>query len=390
MLVDDHLRNPGLRSVGIREVQKSLKESAMRLIADKILALGVGDHFEILADQIKAPGDGLIIFQGMQDHTAETIKSLEGFGRAWCEEAQTLTHRSLQLLRPTIRQDASELWFSWNPCRELDPVDELLRKKTPSNAAVVQANWRDNPWFPAVLEQERLDCLRDDPDDYNHIWEGEYVTVVRGAYYAQHLAAARREKRIGRVPREPLHIVRLYCDIGGTGARSDAFAIWAIQFIRHTIRVLDYYEAVGQDVVEHLDWLRERKYTTKNATIILPHDGVTQDRVFSSSYEGAFRSAGYAVRSQKNLGAGAAKARIVALRKIFSKIWFNEATTRPGLQALGWYHEKWDEQRAVGLGPEHDWSSHAADALGLMATDYAEPTSTRGKTQLEPEVTPAY
>ena len=116
----------------------------------------------------------------------------------------------------------------------------------------MKANWRDNPWFGEVLEQERQDCLRTQPDQYDHIWEGGYVTVIEGAYYAKALAQARLENRIGRVSADPLMTVRLYCDIGGTGARADAFAMWAAQFIGKEIRVIDYYEAVGQPLSVHL------------------------------------------------------------------------------------------------------------------------------------------
>lgn len=138
----------------------------------------------------------MITFQGMQDHNAESIKSLEGFHIAWVEEAQTLSDRSLSLLRPTIRADNSELWFSWNPRRKTDAVDEMLRGgDLPTGSVVVNANWRDNPHFPAVLEQERQDCIRIEPDQYDHIWEGGYATVTAGAYYAMVLTQAKAERR---------------------------------------------------------------------------------------------------------------------------------------------------------------------------------------------------
>src|SRR6476659_915567 len=104
---------PGTRAVCIRETQKSLAQSSKRMIEDKIIALGVGHQFNVLYDRVETPGNGLVIFTGMQDHTAESIKSLEGFHIAWIEEAQTLSARSLALLRPTIRAEGSELWFSW-------------------------------------------------------------------------------------------------------------------------------------------------------------------------------------------------------------------------------------------------------------------------------------
>jgi len=166
----------GVRMVCIREHQASLKESAKKLIENKIQALGVGHLFQVLTTEIRTPGGGVIIFQGMQDHTAESIKSLEDFDIAWVEEAQTLSAKSLEMLRPTIRAAGSELWFSWNPRRKTDPVDLMFRgETTPTGSIVVQSNWSDNPWFPDVLEQERIDCLNHNPEHYDHIWEGGYL-----------------------------------------------------------------------------------------------------------------------------------------------------------------------------------------------------------------------
>jgi phage terminase large subunit len=154
LLVERCLMRPGTLAVCIREVQKSLMQSSKRLIESKVQSLRVGDQFRILHDRIVTPGDGLIIFQGMQDSTAESIKSLEGFDVAWVEEAQTLSQRRLSLLRPTIRKDGSELWANWNPRRKSDAIDDFFRSsKKPDNATVVQANWRDNPWFPDVLDE---------------------------------------------------------------------------------------------------------------------------------------------------------------------------------------------------------------------------------------------
>lgn len=375
LLVEEAARRRGLRAVCIREIQKSLRESAKRLIEDKIETLGVSSMFEVLNDQIKTPGGGVIIFQGMQDHTAETIKSLEGFDIAWVEEAQTLSATSLRLLRPTIRKDGSELWFSWNPTRKTDPVDMMLRQgEAPTDSIVVKSNWTENPWFPAVLEQERLDCLRDTPDQYDHIWEGGYITIAEGAYYARHLAEAKQQGRIGRVAADPLMTIRLFCDIGGTGAKADAFTIWAAQFIGMEIRVLDYYEAVGQDVGTHVAWMRSKGYTPDKAQIWLPHDGSTQDRVYDVSYESALKAAGYTVTVIPNQGKGAAMKRIEEGRRLFPSMWFNEETCRGGLDSLGWYHEKKDEVRNIGLGPDHDWSSHGADAFGAMCVAYEPPT----------------
>lgn len=384
-LIEDSLAEPGdcgegLRSVCIREVQKDLAQSSKLLIETKLRQLGLGeaDGFKVFRDVIQCPKDGLMIFKGMNDYTADSIKSLEGFKRAWWEEAQNATMHSLNLLRPTIRAPGSELHFSWNPRRKSDPVDMMFRGDgMPTGATVVKANWRDNPWWTKELENERLDTLRLQPEQYDHIWEGGYATILEGAYYAKPIIKAREEKRIGRVAADPLMTIRLYVDIGGTGAKADAFALWAVQFIGREIRLLDYYESVGQPLSTHLTWCRKRGYEPGMAQFWLPHDGETHDKVYAVSYESALKQAGYQVTVIPNQGRGAAAARIEAARRIFPMCWFNEETTQPGLDALGWYHEKRDADRNIGLGPEHDWSSHGADAFGLMAISYRPPSQAK-------------
>lgn len=371
--VEDALRWPGetgvgLRMVCIREVQKSLKESAKRLVEDKIAAFGLTerDGFKVFREVIELPGDGLVTFTGMQDHTADSVKSLEGFDRAWVEEAQSLSDRSMSLLRPTIRKEGSELWFSWNPMRPTDPVDMLLRgDKLPTGAKVVRANWSDNPWFPKVLEQERADCLDATPERYDHIWQGGYATVLEGAYYARHLTDAQLTGRIGFFAPDPLMKTYAIWDIGGTSQKSDATAIWIVQFVGQEVRVLDYYEAVGQPFDAHVNWLRSSGY--EDAICVLPHDGRKHDSVYSVTPEGFLQAAGMQVEVVSNQGKGAALLRMDAVRAMFPQVRFNEATTKGGREALGWYHEKRDPVRGIGLGPEHDWSSHGADAFGLVA-----------------------
>ena len=378
-VAEDALRWPGeagegVRIACIREVQKSLKQSAKRLIEDKLQKFGLGEAqgFKCYTDVIATPGDGLITFTGMQDHTADSVKSMEGFHRAWVEEAHSLSIRSLGLLRPTIRWEdasrnlASELWFSWNPERPTDAVDQLLRgKNAPTDAVVVRANWSDNPWFPNVLEQERQDDLKNRPERYGHVWEGDYATVLEGAYYAEHLNRARLENRIAFFAREPLMGVYAVWDIGSTSRKADATAIWIVQYINTEVRVLDYYESRGQDFQYHVNWLHSHGY--KDALCVLPHDGVKHDFVVQITPQSYLRSAGFAVETIPNQGPGAAMARVEAARQMFPHVRFNEETTEAGRDALGWYHERIDEKRGVGLGPEHDFASHAADAWGLVA-----------------------
>lgn len=161
--------------VCLRETLKSLEFSVKKLLESKISAHNAGDYFEVQDRRIKSSHGGVTIFEGMQNHTADSIKSLEGFDRAWFEEAQNASEHSLTLLRPTIRKPNSELWFSWNPNKETDPIDRLLRGTTlPTDSVVVKANYMDNPWLPDVLRDEMEYDKRRDPDKYAHVWLGEY------------------------------------------------------------------------------------------------------------------------------------------------------------------------------------------------------------------------
>jgi phage terminase large subunit len=372
LLIEICQAEPGTSAVCIREAQRTLAQSSKRLIESKIAGLGLGHRFKIFNDKIETPGDGLVIFRGLQNHTAESIKSLEGFKIAWVDEAQNLSARSLSLLRPTIRSEGSELWASWNPRRKSDAIDDFFRGKQPAGAIVVNANWRDNPWFPSVLEDERKLDLSLYPDRYEHIWEGDYVRAFEGAYFAQMLNEARAQGRIGKVSADPLLPLRAFIDIGGSGASADAFTIWIVQWVGNEIRVLDYYESVGQVLAFHVNWLRSKGY--QHAILYLPHDGVNSDAILGKRYEDHLRDAGFFVEPPvKNQGKGAAMMRIEALRRLGPQLWWNEATTEPGRDAIGFYHERKDETRNIGLGPEHDWSSHAADALGLMAICHEAP-----------------
>ncbi len=363
-------RKPGFRALCCREVQKSLKESAKRLIESKIQNHGLAKLFEVQEAQIKTPGGGVIVFAGLQDHTSESVKSYEGFDVAWVEESQTVSDRSLNLLRPTIRAPGSELWFSWNPRFETDAVDKMFRGgEPPTDSRMVKANYDANSWFPGELEQERLDCLRQQPDQYDHIWEGGYVSVSEGAYFASQLAEARLQGRITSIGFDPLLPTRAYWDIGVR----DATSIWIVQQSGHEMRCIDYYEAVGQDLATHLNWLRMKGYS--NAECVLPHDGAKADALTAIRFEDHIRSAGFMVRTIPNQGKGAAMKRVETARRVFPNIRFDEVKCTGGLKSIGWYHEKKDDHRNIGLGPEHDWSSHAADAFGLACCDWSEPSA---------------
>jgi phage terminase large subunit len=351
----------------------SLEECKRAIEEEPFLAA----YYEI-GDKFIRSRDGRIWFSfaGL-DRNIASIKSKGRILICWVDEAEPVTDEAFTTLIPTLREEgdgwSAELWVTWNPKRKNAAVEKRFRNSTDPRVKVVKLNWRDNPKFPAKLERDRQRDLADRPEQYDHIWEGGYATVIEGAYFASSLTKARTDGRIGRVAADPLMTIRLFVDIGGTGARADAFTMWAAQFIGKEIRVLDYYEVVGQPFDAHVAWMRSRGYTPDRAQIWLPHDGATQDKVIDVSYESAFKKAGYSVTVVPNQGKGAAAARIEQTRLMFPRIWFNADTTEAGREALGFYHEKRDEVRAIGLGPEHDWSSHGADSFGLMCVVYEEP-----------------
>lgn len=172
--LDESIRER-LDYVCVREVQKDLRFSVKRLLESKIEHYNAGYYFDVQDKVIKSQLGGITIFEGMQNHTADSMKSLEGFDKAYCEEAHKLSQRSLDLLRPTIRKPGSELWFSWNPEHSTDPVDALLRgENPPPGTVVVQANYMDNPWFPDELRKEMEYDRARDPEKYQHVWLGGY------------------------------------------------------------------------------------------------------------------------------------------------------------------------------------------------------------------------
>jgi phage terminase large subunit len=355
-----------------RQYMNSLDDSSLeeikRAIAEHPFLVS---YYDVGEKYIKSK-DGRIsfAFAGL-DRSIESIKSKGRILLCWVDEGEPVTGSAWSILIPTLREEGTdwnaELWVTWNPKRKTAAVEERFRKSTDPLIRVVEMNWRDNPKFPEKLERERQRDLKERPDQFRHVWEGDYVTVIEGAYYASSLNAARLAGRIGKVQPDPLLTYRAFADIGGTGKLSDAFTFWIEQFVGREIRVLNYYERVGQPIAAHLHWLRENGYHEKNTHIVLPHDGETNDKVYDVSYQSAFKAAGYETTVIPNQGRGAAMMRVEAARKHFANYWFNEDTCKPGLDALGWYHEKRDEERGVGLGPDHDWASHGADAFGLGA-----------------------
>jgi len=365
-----------------RQFMNSLDESSLEEIKAAIKSEDwLLEHFEI-GEKFVRTKDGRVAykFTGL-DRNVDSVKSKSRILLCWVDEAEPVTEEAWMKLIPTLREEDSELWVTWNRERKKSATNLRFGNSADPRTKIIELNWRDNPWFPSILDRVRMKDKVERPDQYEHVWEGAFKTVVEGAYYAKQLTAAKEQGRITSVSEDPLFAIRIHCDIGGTGKKSDAFTMQADQFVGQRINVLNYYEAVGQPIGHHLDWLRRNGYSPGRAVIVLPHDGDTHDKVYDVSYKSAFEAAGYEVEIIPNQGTGAAMMRIEAGRRWFARMWFNEATTGPLRDALGWYHEKRDEQRGIGLGPEHDWASHGSDGFGLMAVAYEEPT-----TSLMPQV----
>lgn len=349
-----------------RQFMNSLADSSIEEIKAAIRDEDwLAPHFDIGETYIRtASGRISYSFVGLA-RNINSIKSKSRILLGWVDEAEHVTDEAWTKLIPTLREEDSELWVTWNPERKTSATNLRFRNSDDPRTKIVEMNYRDNPWFPAILERARLKDQRERPEQYAHIWEGDYITVSEGAYFSRQIIEARNEGRMCRVAPDPLMTFYAVFDIGGTGAKADAVAIWIVQYIGPEIRLLDYYEAKGQPLATHVHWLRESGYG--RAMCVLPHDGRAHDRVFDATYEGALKTAGFEVMVVPNQGAGAARQRIEAARRLFPQMWFNEERCQGGIDAIGWYHEKIDQERGIGLGPDHDWSSHGADAFGLVA-----------------------
>ncbi|MDO8534713.1 MAG: PBSX family phage terminase large subunit [Xanthobacteraceae bacterium] len=351
------------RAVCIREVQKSLRESVRQLIIDKIAKLGVGGLFDVLDAEIRGRNGSLIIFVGMQSYNAENIKSLENFDIAWVEEAQSLSEKSLRLLRPTIRKEESEIWFSWNPRFEDDAVDNFCRGPNAPGSdmmAAVSVGWRDNPWFPEILRKEMEADLANDPEMAEHIWDGGYQIISEGSYYGKMLVLAMRDGRIGDVPYDPRALVTTGWDLGF----GDDTAIWFAQFIGDEPHIIDYYENRGLALDRYAKVVREKPYVYHQH--ILPHDGAKGELIAGSTIVATLKNllgANIEVLPRLTVAEG-----INAARMLIPRCWFDAGRCAPGLKALRNYRRQYIEDRKTFSDiPLHDWTSDAADAFRYLA-----------------------
>ena len=251
-----------------REFQSSIKDSVHKLLKNQISLLGVENLFDVQESVIHGPHESQFVFVGLSDKTAENLKSYEGFDDVWVEEGQVVSTRSWRILLPTIRKDGSEVWVTFNPELDTDPTWVEFIENPPPDTFSVEMNWRDNPWFNEVLEQQRKHAQETlSKVDYEHIWEGKCRPTAAGAIYADEVAEMYAQHRVGEYPYDPLLMVHPVWDLGW----NDKMSVGLFQRQASQMRMVGYIENDHKT----LDWYsRElRKLPYNWGTLFLPHDG---------------------------------------------------------------------------------------------------------------------
>lgn len=352
------------RIVCIREVQNSIKDSVKQLLQDKIAKFGLEAFFEVLETEIRGPRGSIIVFKGMQSYNASNIKSLEGYDIAWVEEAQTLSQHSLDLLRPTLRKEGSEIWFSWNPRFKTDPVDQFFRKNPPEDAISVMVNWYDNPWFPEVLRKEMEHDFATDEDKAEHIWNGAYGSS-QGAILARWVGKAEREGRVNNeveFDREGAPI-EVSADLGFR----DTASFWYWQRTLGGFRVLAYDGDTGLDADEWIPRIRNKIIEIcgggKLGKIWLPHDA--RAKTFQSKYTTIERFAKeFGVDKVAIVPQSKKQDQINAARHIIQRCEFHRDNCEDGIDGLvAWEYSYNEESGVFSREPLHNWASHPSDAF---------------------------
>jgi len=369
----------GERWICVREVQNSIKDSVKTLIENKIQSIGL-PGFDLLEHETRGPAGGLIAYRGMQSYNAENIKSLEGFDGVWVEEGQTLSQRSLDLLRPTLRKKTAKLMFSWNPRYKTDAVDKFFRRNPPENAICVQANWHDNPWFDETSLRDDMEAdYAADPVRAEHIWGGAYG-VSEGSILGRWVTKARDDGRIHdavRYDRDGAPII-ISSDLGFR----DTASWWFWQPTLGGFRLLAYLGDSGLDAGDWIPLIREKLIEigagNNLGCIWLPHDA--RAKTFQSkhtSVERFVRAFGHdhvRVVPQSRKGD-----QISAARAVIDKCEFAKAACEDGLDGLeAWEFEMNHELQVFSKEPLHNWASHPSDAFAygcqVMQMEQPKPT----------------
>lgn len=356
-----------IRVLCAREIQKSIDESVKKLLEEEIDRLGMRGFYSSTKMEIRGANGTEFIFSGLHINV-ESLKSFKGITHCWIEEAETVSERTLDIIGPTIREEGSEIWISFNPDRIHAPVwQKFVVKEPPKNSIVRKVGWQDNPWFPQVLEDERQQCLATDPDKYDWIWEGNPRLVAQGSYYGKLLQEADKAGRIGAVPVEPNLLVHTAWDLG----MGDSTAIWFFQHLPvgrfGEWRFVDYYEASGEGLAHYAEVLMQKGY--RYGQHIGPHDIAVRELGTGKSRIETARGMGLNFTTAKNLPVIDG---IEAVRQVIAAAWFDKEKCGKGLSCLWGYQREFDDTHACFKDkPLHDWTSHGADAFRYAAVGYS-------------------
>jgi len=352
-----------LRILCTREVQKSIKTSVHQLFEDIIKSdEALSAFYEVLLTEIRGRNGSLILFSGLSDLTADSIKSFEAVDKVWIEEAQSISQRSLKILIPTIRKERSEIWATYNPELESDPIHQLANTLPDSEKIIITMNHADNPFFPDVLERERIIAKETMSEaEYLHIWEGHCLPAVEGAIYSNEVAKVEAEGRLARVPYDPMLKVHTVWDLG----YSDSMAIILVQRAASEIRIIDYLEGSHRIVT---DYARDLAGMALNwGEDYLPHDGYATRHQTGRDDATVLRQTGRSVPQLPPIPPVDVEAGIRNARLVFPRIWFNSESE--GVQVLFEHLRRYRRKigkNGVASAPIHDDHSHGADAFRYL------------------------
>lgn len=354
-----------LRILCARELQTSIKDSVHKLLSDQISALGMDGLYEVTQTSIRGKNGSEFSFAGLRSNISQ-IKSFEGVNICWVEEAQTVSKSSWDVLIPTIREENSEIWVSFNPELAEDETYQRFVVNPPKSAVVAKIGWEDNPWFPEVLMLEKDALEAQDPGAAKNVWGGFCRTAVEGAIFGNELAQAEAESRICRVPYDQTKPVHRVWDLG----YADATAIWFLQIIGMEYRLVRYMEA-SQKTISHF-LAESQKFGYVYETDWMPHDVENKQLAANGkSIRDIMVAAGCNVRVLPKVPVTDS---INAARTIFNRCWFDKDNTADGIQCLRHYQYEVDVDTKVrGKKPIHNWASHGADAFRMIGLAVNEP-----------------
>jgi phage terminase large subunit len=345
-----------LRVLCAREVQRTIADSVHRLISDQIPLLGLESLYTVTDHEIRGKNGSLFIFAGLRHQDIAKVKSLEGVDVCWVEEGQTLTKKSWDVLVPTIRKEGSEIWTTFNPELDTDETYVRLVVKPPHDSVTVKVNWSDNPWFPEVLDKERLSLKERDPEAYKNVWEGECRSAVEGAIYAKEVAALYESGRLRPCPYDPLLPVHTVWDLGW----NDQMSVILVQRASE-VRVIGYIEDSHRTLAEYVAQLQGLTYVWGEDW--LPHDGRAKDFKSGKSAEEIMVALHRKPRIVENLDV---ESGIKAARLMFPRVYFDPSAERL-LHCLKRYRRTINATTNEPGPPLHDEYSHGADAFRYLA-----------------------